>query len=353
MKPSDKIAVACGGTGGHTFPGLATARVLRDRGFDVEVLAAGRSIEAATLKGWDGPVFKTGARQLKPKYVLHILAAIFRVFRHFAKNRPVALLAMGSYSIVPPVIAAWLLRIPVVLHEANSVPGKANVFFSRMARKVAVSFKSTERYFPKRKTVYTGMPVRRELLDQPPRDKSDGDFVVFVTGGSQGARFLNDTLPTAMAFVSTSKRIPGLRVVHQAGPGSGEAVRAKYAELHIKADVSDFVSDMGAILKVADVVIARAGAATCAEICIFGTPSILVPLPSAVGDHQFHNAESMVDSGAAIVVRQNSCSPEWLSETILEIAASKLRMQKMRDAALKIASPDAVDLLADVVSGVK
>ena len=343
-----RIAVACGGTGGHTFPGLATAAVLRDRGHEVEVLAAGRSIEASTLKGWDGPLFKTGARRLSPKFIFHNLLSVAQVFAHFVRKRPAVLLAMGSYSIMPPVVAAKLLGVPVVLHEANSVPGKANVFFSKAAKKVAISFAESARYFPSGKTVHTGMPVRKSLLGQATAPKKEGECLVFVTGGSQGAKFLNDTLPEAIAKAA-SKGVEGLRVVHQAGPGFADGVRAAYAALGVEAEVGEFFPNMGGLLKSADVVVARAGAATCAEVCLFGVPAVFIPLPSAVGDHQFHNAKAMDEAGAAIVARQASCTVESLADVLGGLVGNRSRLQAMRTASLKLAAPGAADQLADVV----
>ena len=351
-----RIAVACGGTGGHTFPGLATGRELASRGHAVEVLAAGRSIEAATLKGWDGPVFRTGARP--GKNPVAIVRALLRTIRHFRAERPDVLLAMGSYASLPPVLAARLLGVPVVLHEANAVPGKSNVFLSRFASAVATSFPGGEGEFRCARVVRTGLPVRLELLGQPPfggfaGPAADEGLTVFVTGGSQGAVPLNDRASAALAEVVQSGRIPGLRVIHQTGDrlGTFEATRRRYEEAGVTASVSPFLAEMGGAFKVADLVIARAGAATCAEICLFGVPSILVPLPIAVRDHQYLNARHLADAGAAVVVRQDACTPEWLAGTLAKLAADRARLASMRAAALALAAPDATSKLADLVVG--
>ena len=348
-----KIAIACGGTGGHTFPGLATGKAFLRRGCDVEVLAAGREIEAATLKGWDGRVFKTGARPgLKNGH--HLVAAVVRTLRHFRRERPDALLAMGSYASLPPVLAARLLRIPVVLHEANAVPGKANALLSWFSSAVATSFPGGEGEFRCRRIVRTGLPVRRDLAGQPPffDDGGAGRFTVFVTGGSQGAVPLNNIASAALALLAKSGRVPGLRVVHQTGSRMDtlETTRKIYAEAGVDATASEFIPAMGGVFKCADLVIARAGAATCAEICLFGIPSVLVPLPSAVRDHQFLNARHLADAGAAVCRRQADCSPQWLADEIAALAQDRAKLAAMREAAASLAAPDADEALADLVA---
>ena len=181
---SKKFIVACGGTGGHTFPGLAVARELKARGHDVVVWASGRSIEGSVMKAWDGAVFSTGARQLRARHVFANLFSILRCRAEMKRFAPDALLAMGSYSSLPPVLAARAYSVPVVLHEANTVPGRAVEFLARSARKVAISFEETKEHLRGHETVLTGLPVRAEIVGQPRLDEVPADaFCVFVTGG--------------------------------------------------------------------------------------------------------------------------------------------------------------------------
>lgn len=353
-----RIAIACGGTGGHTFPGIATGGVLVSRGREVEVLSAGRAIEGATLKGWEGEVFPTNAPKSPARHPLALAASILRTVRHFRRKRPDALLAMGSYASLPPVVAARLLRIPVVLHEANAVMGKSISTLAGFASAVAVSFPVGPSFKGLgRKIVKTGLPVRVSLLGQQPLDcfggatGADPAATVFVTGGSQGAYEMNKRVADALAALAGRPGAPRFRVLHQSGnhDGAAEDMRRRYAAAGIEARVFDFLPEMGGAYKAADLVIARAGAATCAEIALFGKPALLIPLPTAVRDHQFLNARHLADAGAAVVMRQEDCSPEALADAVAPLLSNAARRAAMAAAAKSLAVPDAAERLADLV----
>ena len=199
-----KIVVACGGTGGHAFPGLAVAEELKSRGHEVTVWDSGRDIESSVMRFWHGPVFSTGAKQLSVWNGLSILRSILRCRREMRRAKPDVLLAMGSYSSLPPVLAAKSRNVPVVLHEANTVPGRAVEFLSRFAKKVAISFDVTAKHLPGCDTEKTGLPVRADIasgtrFDFIPKDS----FVVFVTGGSQGAHMVNCIASEALAMMKS------------------------------------------------------------------------------------------------------------------------------------------------------
>jgi len=357
-----KIEVACGGTGGHTFPGLATGSVLASRGNDVEVVAAGRDIEGSTLKGWPGATFAGGAPKSPARHPLAFAASVFRTISHFRRRRPDVLLAMGSYASLPPVVAAKLLGIPVVLHEANAVPGKAISFLAPLARVVATTFPECARHLPRSaRQVATGLPVRLDLLDQPesdcfgpPAGNAAGaarPITIFVTGGSQGAYAMNKKVAEALAFLKRRGDAPYFRVIHQTGKAmdAEEWTRARYAEAGIDARVSAFIPQMGGAYKAADIVIARAGAATCAEIALFGKPAVFIPLPSAVRDHQSRNAAHFAEAGAAVSIAQDACAPEALGGAIADLLANPARRSAMASASRALATPDAAERLADIV----
>ena len=160
-----KIVVACGGTGGHAFPGLAVAEELAGRGHDVTVWDSGRDVESSVMRNWNGKAFSTGAKQLSLGNVFANIGSMFRCRREMRKEKPDILLAMGSYSSLPPVLAASACSVPVVLHEANTVPGRAVEFLSRFARVVATSFSETAKYLPRARTVQTGLPIRPGMAD--------------------------------------------------------------------------------------------------------------------------------------------------------------------------------------------
>ncbi|MGI6494865.1 MAG: UDP-N-acetylglucosamine--N-acetylmuramyl-(pentapeptide) pyrophosphoryl-undecaprenol N-acetylglucosamine transferase [Kiritimatiellia bacterium] len=352
MKPLS-IAVACGGTGGHIFPGLATANVLRARGHAVEVWLSGRDIESRALESWDGPVFHTGARPLVRSQLGRLPGSVARCWLRMGASRPDALLAMGSYASVPPGWAARLRRVPIVLHEANAVAGKATDHFAPSAAAIAWSFGAPPARYGA-KGVRTGLPVRTELAGRPPLPgfEPDGDaFTLFVTGGSQGCRFLNETVPAACMLLA-AQRGARLRVIHQTGAADETAVRTHYASGGIPALVSAFIDDMGGAFAAAEAVVCRAGAATCAELALCGKPALLVPLPSAVRDHQRLNARSFAEAGAALCLEQSSLAPEALAGHLADLRDNPARRQSMRSAMKSFAAPDAADRLADVVEKV-
>jgi len=345
-----KIIVACGGTGGHVFPGLATAQVLRSQGHAVTVWFSGRAIENSTHHAWDGPIFKTGARPLAPRTILALPGALLRCWRELRRTRPNVLLAMGSYASLPPALAASLRRVPIVLHEANAVPGQAVDFLSRFAAITAVSFESTRTDLPERKTVCTGLPIRAGLTGQPPLpgyEPRPNTFTVLITGGSQGAHWVNEISCSALSRLA--RELPGLRVIHQSGTVDAAWLRGLYATAKVQADVQPFIRDMGRAYASADLVICRAGASTCFELCACGTPAFLIPLPTAVRDHQRLNAAAMVADGGALMGLQHSLTVDLLTDTLRTLAANPTRRAAMRRALLALAQPDAARRLAETV----
>ncbi len=350
--PALRVVIACGGTGGHVFPGVATGQVLLGRGHAVSLWLSGqRSVENETLHGWSGPVFRTGARPLAWRTLPAFAMTLLRVSRELRRSRPHVLLAMGCYSSVPPVLAARLLGIPVVLHEANAVPGKALEFLSRFARVTALSFASTADDLPNRRTVCTGMPVRAGLLGQAPLDglaPAAGIFTVLVTGGSLGAHAVNEL--ACEAFILLQQRgVTGMRVIHQCGPADDASLRQRYDAAGVHAEVHAFLREMGRAYASADLAVCRAGAATCAELCLCSVPALLIPLPSAVRDHQRLNAESMVRAGGAVLRVQSSLTPGALADEIAAIRSDPARRGAMRQALLALAAPEAAARLADQV----
>ncbi|MCL1919615.1 MAG: UDP-N-acetylglucosamine--N-acetylmuramyl-(pentapeptide) pyrophosphoryl-undecaprenol N-acetylglucosamine transferase [Kiritimatiellaeota bacterium] len=353
MNKPKKIVVACGGTGGHVFPGLAVANELKRRGHAVEVWFSGRAIEAATHAEWDGDTFATGARQLSLQNAPHMIRAFFRCAKAIKGKRPDALLAMGSYSSLPPVLAAWLHRVPVVLHEGNAVPGKAVDALARFAHTVATSFDETAAWFPRRRVVKTGLPVREALAGQPPLDGiPEGAFTVLITGGSQGAHRVNQLTAQAMCLLQQEGGAGGLFVIHQTGAADEAWVREAYAKAGVPAHVSAFITEMGRAYAAADFVICRAGVSTCLELCLLGKPALLIPLPSAIRDHQHLNAAALVRTGGA----DEGIQRELTGRSIMRYVQNKRRnpaaLEKMGQA-LKALSPEgAATRVAEVVESV-
>lgn len=355
-----KIAVACGGTGGHIFPGLATATTLKARGHDVTLWLAGMDIEAVAMKDWDGPVHTVVARGMPTGFAMvrtiqslfKLIRATFACVRLMRKDLPDALLAMGSYASVPPVLAARRLGVPVILHEANVIPGRAVRFLSRFASVIGVAFDESRAHLRRHRIVQTGMPLRQELRAAPALNaaKAPGLFTVLVVGGSRGARALNRLVTGALALLKAQ----GLDVaaIHLTGQADADEVSAAYAGANVPAEVHTFLHDMASAYARADLAICRSGSSTCAELCHFGVASILVPYPHATNDHQAVNAHVLESRGAAVVVLESNLSVDSLALIVRERQSNPLRLERMRAAAKCAMMPDADRRLAELVEHV-
>ena len=355
-----KIAVACGGTGGHIFPGLATACALRDRGHEVALWLAGKDVEGQAVEGWNGTVRTVPAEGLPRR----ISPAAFRVFLRLLRarrtcrqlmkqERPDVLLAMGSYASVGPVLAARRLGIPCVLHESNVVPGRAISMLSRRATAVAISFEESRYHLRRANLVQTGMPLRSSLVEaaaEPRVPRADAPFTLLIMGGSRGAHALNEL--GMRAVIQAVAKGARLRVIHLAGLHDSDPVRAAYAAAGVDAQVERFVHDMVPIYRRADLALCRSGAASCAELCAFGLPSLLVPLPTAIRDHQMANARALEQAGAAQVVAERDLREDWLADYLVDRAARPDQLEPLRIAARRLARPDATGVLADLVESV-
>jgi UDP-N-acetylglucosamine--N-acetylmuramyl-(pentapeptide) pyrophosphoryl-undecaprenol N-acetylglucosamine transferase len=311
-------------------------------------------VESSVLERWKGAVFATGARPLKVKHAFALLASIVRCRRAMRRARPDVLLAMGSYSSLPPVLAARSCGVPIVLHEANTVPGKAVEALSRAAVAVATSFEVTARFLPRACTRLTGLPVRADIacgrrFDFIPPDA----FVVFVTGGSQGAHAVNLLMRDALTLFrrELARRTDGrpLYVIHQTGVKDEETIRAAYADAGIPARVHAFERAMPDAFASADIVVARAGASTCFELAVCGRPALLIPLPQSMRDHQHHNAEAFAARGAADEGLQPKLTPLQVCRYLLLKYDHPEQLAAMRARMAALATPAAAARVADLV----
>jgi len=345
------FVVACGGTGGHVFPGLTVANALKRRGHTVEVWFSGRAIESSTLCSWDGPVFSTGVQPLSLRTLPQMIRAFYRSLEACKRLHPDALLAMGSYSSLPPVLAAGFRGIPILLHEANVVPGKAVDFLSSFAALTATSFEETAQWLPRRKVLFTGLPIREDLMTQTRLAGSpEGVFTVLVTGGSQGARHVNRLVSQALCLLKQSGA-DDFFVIHQCGVADEARVRAAYAEAGVRAHVCAFLAEMGQAYAAADLVICRAGASTCFELCLLGKPALLIPLPTAVRNHQHLNATALARSGGADVGVQRELSARSLMRYVLYKKNNPSVLAHMSQALHTLATPAAASRVADALEG--
>lgn len=349
-----RMVVSCGGTGGHVFPGVEVAKASRNRGHAVSLWLAGRDVERASAVGWAGESYCINVLNLssaglwgRVSGAARMVAAIGACRTKLRRERPEVLIAMGSYASVAPVLAARSLGIPVVLHEANAVPGRAVSFLAPLARTVAVGFEEASQHLPR--AVWTGFPVRPGLVGSADSSRMfpPGGFTVLVMGGSQGARRLNEMAPAALGLL-LERGVP-VQAIHLSGRAGEEDVRKAYEQRRIPHRVFGFLQEMGTAYGAADLAVARSGAGTCAELAVFGVPALLVPLPTAMRDHQTANARVLERAGAAEVLVQADLTPELLAERIEGLWKDRARVEQMRRSLRRMAAPDAADRIVDLL----
>ncbi len=356
-----KIAIACGGTGGHIFPGLATGRELLGRGHDVTLWLAGKDIESDAVKDWEGKTITIPSEGFQFGISVRSILTLFRLYKAYRlslppmrESRPDVVLAMGSYASFGPIKAARKLGIPYVLHEANLLPGRAVSLLASKAHTVAVSFEKSRFYLKHHNLETTGMPLRKalqraSLLPRRERGKND-PLRILVMGGSRGAQVLNQVVPKAISAMAEKGVV--LEVEHIAGLQNSEEIEAIYKEAGIQAKVHHFVRDMENIYLNVDLAICRSGAATCAELAVFGLPALLIPYPFAVRNHQMGNARALQDSAAADVVAQEDLTASWLCDYLVSVSEKPERLEHMVAAMKKRAQLNASGRLADLLERV-
>jgi UDP-N-acetylglucosamine--N-acetylmuramyl-(pentapeptide) pyrophosphoryl-undecaprenol N-acetylglucosamine transferase len=347
------VLIMAGGTGGHVFPALAVANVLRDRGVAVVWLGVPGSMESRLVPANGFPIEWVRVAGIRGKGLAAWLLAPLRIVKAVAQAmgvlrrvQPRSVLGAGGYVSGPGGIAAWLLRVPLLIHEQNAVAGLTNRWLARLATQVLEGFPHS--FGPGARARTIGNPVRAEIAALPePRARFAGRESrarLLVFGGSQGAMRLNSVVPQALARVAAEIR-PQVR--HQTGARGLEAARAAYGDARVEAEVLPFIDDMAEALSWADLAVCRAGAMTIAELQAAGLGAIFVPLPIATDDHQTKNAEVMVRSGAARVIQERDLTPERLGEAISELVADRARLLTMADAARGSRVIDAAAQLAD------
>jgi UDP-N-acetylglucosamine--N-acetylmuramyl-(pentapeptide) pyrophosphoryl-undecaprenol N-acetylglucosamine transferase len=340
-----RIMVMAGGTGGHVFPALAVADELRARGVEVSWLGTRQGLEAEVVPHAGFPIDYVQVSGLRGKGVLSLLMAPVKLLlalsqslKIISRRQPAAVLGMGGFVTGPGGLAAWLKRKPLLIHEQNARAGLTNRLLAPLARRVMEAFPGT--FAVSKKVLHTGNPLRKTFIDAVPDNasvNSDKQILrLLVVGGSLGAARLNEVVPQALAALDAAARP---EVWHQAGKRNIDDARSAYAAAGIDARLEPFIDDMAAAYAWADVVLCRAGAMTIAEVAAAGVPSILVPFPFAVDDHQTANARYLADAQAAVLLPQTQLTAERLGELLLSLNADKLTA--MATAARKLALLDA------------
>ncbi|MFM5923726.1 MAG: undecaprenyldiphospho-muramoylpentapeptide beta-N-acetylglucosaminyltransferase [Novosphingobium sp.] len=356
---SRHYVLAAGGTGGHLIPAFALAVELERRGHHVALITDDRGSllpgKPDSLVAHVLPAGRIGKNPLKwPQGIGAILEGKRMALRLFESFQPSAVVGFGGYPAFPALWAATSAGVPSIIHEQNAVLGRVNRFLAGRVDAIATSFRQIDRLKPKfaLKSHLVGNPVRAEVMalrEQPfPAFGEDGLLRVLVTGGSQGAGILSQVVPDGLAMLPTALR-NRLQVTQQCRPEDIEAVRQRYANHDIPAELGTYFEDMASRLADAHLFIGRAGASTIAELTAVGRPAILVPLPIATDDHQAANTREICAAGGARMIRQDKFSAAELAKQIQAIAMNPETLANAAHAAWNCGYPNAVGDLADLV----
>ncbi|MDX5364257.1 MAG: undecaprenyldiphospho-muramoylpentapeptide beta-N-acetylglucosaminyltransferase [Pseudazoarcus pumilus] len=343
------ILIMAGGTGGHIYPGIAVAEVLRARGWRIVWLGNPDGMEARIVpeRGYDTEWIRFGAlrgKGLMRKLLLplNLLSGFWQALGVLRRVKPDVVLGMGGYISFPAGMMAALIGRPLVLHEQNSVAGLANKVLAGVADRVLTGFPNVLK-----KGAWVGNPVRAEIAAvEAPQSRltgREGRLRVLVVGGSLGATALNSIVPQALARIPAEERPV---VTHQAGRTQFEALQQSYASAGVEGELVDFIDNMHERYAAADLVICRAGATTVAELAAAGAASLLVPFPHAVDDHQTGNARFLADRGAAMLLPQTELEPISLAGILTGLERG--RLADMAQRARELARADAAEVVADV-----
>ena len=350
------VAIACGGTGGHLFPGLAVAGELKKRGCRTALLISPKEIDRQAVQGTgDIEIFTLPAVGLQNRnyvsFAGSFVKSLFAARKIFRQCKPDAVLAMGGFTSAPPVLAARGLGAKTFLHESNTIPGRANRFLARFVNEAFVGFPESGSRLRVRKTTHTGTPVRpqfqpraagecRQALGLEPSRPT-----VLVTGGSQGASGINEIILAALPLLAD--RSSTWQWLHLTGSPQFEKVKQTYAERGLKAVVHPFLAGMDLALGAATVAVSRAGASSLAEIAAVRLPSLLIPFPAAADNHQFHNARAFAVTGAARSLEQKGATPEGVAALLRELVENETARASMQTALARWHAPKAAEVIAE------
>jgi UDP-N-acetylglucosamine--N-acetylmuramyl-(pentapeptide) pyrophosphoryl-undecaprenol N-acetylglucosamine transferase len=352
------VAIACGGTGGHLFPGIAVAEEMKKRGCKIALLVSSKEIDQQAVKSAkDFEIFTLPAVGLQNRNYFSFAKSFWKSFcaarRIFRQNNPDAVLAMGGFTSAPPILAARKFGAKTFLHESNTIPGRANRFLSRFVDEAFAGFPEAAPRLRARKVSVTGTPVRPQFQ---PRDAAECRAAlglkpdcptVLVMGGSQGASGLNGMILSALPLLAEKN----WQWLHLTGATDFEKVKQTYASRGFKAFVKPFFGEMDLALGAATVSVSRSGASSLAEIAAMRLPSLLVPYPAAADNHQFFNAFAFEKSGAARVLEQRDSTPEKAAALLCELIEDSAVRGKIQTALTQWHTPKAAEQIAESILG--
>ncbi|MDE0825696.1 MAG: undecaprenyldiphospho-muramoylpentapeptide beta-N-acetylglucosaminyltransferase [Akkermansiaceae bacterium] len=354
------VVIACGGTGGHLFPGIAVAEELQRRGHEVLLLISEKKVDAEASAKYAGLDFKVIPAIAKPPtlspkmlpFLLRLWKTVRRCKAMLVARRADAVIGMGGFTSLPPVYAGHRLGLPTYVHDSNALPGKSNRLTGRFCTKTLLGLEAAVQYFKGRETEVTGTPVRSEMLSLPTKYDALQKFgmdagrpVVLVVGGSQGAQGLNTIVLEASKEIGAD-----VQWLHVAGRGDFDRVskEAEGLEHHV---VTAFCDDMPAAYAAADLVVCRSGASSLTELSRVGLPGVLVPYPYAADDHQTKNADAFVAGGGAVLMAEKDLSGASLAVEVKGLVSDQVKMASMIDGMRSMAVDDAAARICDVIEG--
>ena len=349
----NSFIMAGGGTGGHIIPAIAVAKELRRRGHKPFFIGTKKGMEAKLIPQSNldiewieiGGLNRVGLAQ-RMKSMMQLPFSILRVIGIIASRKPKAVFSMGGYVAGPVVIGARLMRLPIVVMEPNAIPGLTNRRMGRYVARALINFPETAKFFPEGRSELTGMPVRAEFFNLPP--KAEGNvFTVLITGGSQGSRTLNNAARDSWSLFR-SAGLP-IRLIHQTGTAQHEELARQFGQSGLQGDVVPFINDMPGAFAAADVIVCRAGASTVSELAAAGKPSILVPFPFAADNHQQRNAEALAETGAARVILDSDMDGQRFFDEVSRLAQAPEELRVMAEKAREFAKPGAAERAADIL----
>ena len=362
---SGRALIAAGGTGGHVYPALAVAGLLTEQGWAVDWVGTERGIEQRLVPAAGLTLHHLNVSGLRGKNlisrglgVVRLLAALWQSLALMRRLKPDVVLGMGGYAAGPAGLAAWLTRRPLVIHEQNAVAGTTNRWLAPLAKRVLCGLPGA--FATEQSAEVVGNPVR-SVLEPVNRDdlsslagfSASRPLRVLVLGGSLGAAPLNTLLPKVVTLIVQQGMGDSISIWQQCG--ARNRVSADLAWEHTEfagRRCDDFIEDMAAAYRWADVVIARAGALTISELARTGTASLLIPLPHAIDDHQTENARVLTHSGAAVSVRQSEATPDYVRGQLAAWITEPAILASMSAAAAQVASPEATHRVVEALKGV-
>jgi len=366
MAKKRKVLIAAGGSGGHIFPAIALGRKLKeiDARTDIMFVGSNKALDKRLFEkeGVTHALLSTNKLPYKPSlgliaFFARLSCDIARSFAIMVRYKPDAVAGFGGYVSFPVILAAFILRVPSIVHEQNAVPGRANKVLFKLADKIAISFDRTRAFLPDaaRKVLLTGNPIRTEIFKD---DRAGGirkfglmadKFTILVIGGSQGAHALNKTFIESISSMDAEVRL-ALQVIHITGVKDYEWALKEYEPTGIGHRVHSFIDRIEEAYAASDLVVTRSGSSALFELAFLGKPMVLVPYPFAMS-HQIENAIAFSKNGAAVIVYEKELTTENFKDTLVSLVNDKKKLVDLGASARRLSAPDAAGALARAIFG--